>query len=874
MLDLGTRLSSLEITALLGKGGMGEVYRARDTKLKRDVAIKILPDEFSRDADRVSRFQREAETLASLNHPNIAAIYDLQEANCCRFLILELIEGETLADRIARGPILLEEALDIGKDIWGALEAAHEKGIIHRDLKPANVKITPDGTVKVLDFGLAKVAEGPTDARLLDSPTLTLDATQAGVILGSAAYMAPEQARGKVVDKRADIWAFGVVLFEMLTGRRLFQGEDASETLAAVIKEEPPWELVPIEVRRLLESCLEKNPKRRLRDIGDAWRLLEVTSEPIRALRRPWLAWGIATLLAMVAALAFWSPWRASLPTAEPRRFQILPPEKIIVARFTVSPDGHWLAFPGAGPDGVRRLWLRAIDSLEAHPLRGTEDVDPTPPFWSSDSRFVAFSATRKLKKIDISGGPPQSICDLSAAEALGGSWNRDGVIIFGTNGPLMRVSASSGLPVAITELDDSRKESRHVTPVFLPDGRHFLYTRISNAVENSGIYVGSLDSAPAQQNSKLLVATVFGPAYVPSADPRRGHLLFLRDQVLLTQTFDVNRLELTGEPTSVVEQVGSYFNAGSFSASLNGVLVYRIGIPTGQATQFTWFDAQGKLLGTATEPGPYGTFALAPDGTRAAVARLDLQGGGDIWIVDFIRSANSRFTFESGAYSASPVWSPDGSRIVFRSNRGGAFNLYQKLTSGVKDEDILLKSGEGKSPTSWSHDGRFLLYDTAPDPKRKNDIWMLPFEKDRKPVPLIATEFAEYDGRFSPDGRFVAYGSNESGRPEIYVREFSGTSVGQKWPVSMSGGTNPRWRRDGRAVFYLAADGTVTQVDVNTSAGFQPVTLRALFKLPPGAISFDVTGDGTRFLVSVPVEQNTQTPLTVAQNWEPRIKK
>src|SRR5262245_31796361 len=709
-LTVGTKLGSLEITALLGKGGMGEVYRARDTKLKRDVAIKVLPDELSRDTDRVNRFQREAEVLASLNHPNIAAIYDIQEVNGSRFLILELIEGETLADRIARGPIPLEEALNIAKYICEALQAAHEKGIIHRDLKPANVKITPDGTVKVLDFGLAKVAEGQADARPEDSPTLTLEATQDGEILGTAAYMDPEQARGKVVDKRADIWAFGVVLFEMLIGRRLFQGEDASETLAAVIKEDPPWELVPIQVRRLLQSCLEKNPTRRLRDIGDAWRLLDETPQFAHAPARLRLSWGVATLFAILAALAFWAPWRSSLPSPEPKRFQIVLPDVTSIGRFAVSPDGHWLAFSGVSADGVRRLWVRAIDSLEMHSLRGTEGVDVAPPFWSPDSQFIAFGATSKLKKIDISGGPPQDICDLPP-QALGGSWNQDGVIIFGTNGPLMRVLASGGVPTAITALDESRKESRHVTPVFLPNGQQFLYLRISNILENSGIYIGSLDSDPAKQNSKLILATVFGPAYIPSPDPRKGQLLFLRDQVLMSQSFDFKRLELTGEPFSVAEQIGSYFNAGFFGVSLNGVLVYRTGTPGGQIMQFAWFDAQGKPLGNVGEPGPYSSnIALAPDGTRAAVARGDIQGGSDIWIVDLQRKGSgSRFTFSSG--SASPVWSPDAGRVVYRVSLDGVFNLYRKSTTGVEDEELLLKSDQSKIPTDLSRDGRFLLY-------------------------------------------------------------------------------------------------------------------------------------------------------------------
>jgi len=385
---------------------------------------------------------------------------------------------------------------------------------------------------------------------------------------------------------------------------------------------------------------------------------------------------------------------------------------------------------------------------------------------------------------------------------------------------------------------------------------------------------IGSIDSAPAQQSSKLLVQTAFGVAYAPSADPRRGHLLFLRDHVLMKQTFDLNRLELVGEPSVLVEQVGSYFNAGLFSASQNGVLVYRTGLSGTTGTQLTWFDAQGKPLGTVAEPGAFGQLALSPDGMHAAMGRLDAQGGSDIWIADFQRDATSRFTFGSGTASATPVWSPDSSRIIFRSNRTGVYDLYEKSTAGANDEAVLLASSHGKFPTSWSHDGRFLLYHTVSDPKRKSDIWVLPLEGDRKPAPLFATEYDESDGRFSPDGHLVAYISDESGRPEIYVREFLGTSIGRKWPVSTSGGSNPRWRGDGRAMFYLAADGTVMQVDVNTRAGFQPITLHALFKLPAGVTGFDVTGDGKRFLVGVPMDQDAQTPFTVALNWQQGLNK
>jgi Tol biopolymer transport system component len=687
--------------------------------------------------------------------------------------------------------------------------------------------------------------------------------------------MAPEQARGKAVNKRADIWAFGVVLFEMVTGRQPFQGEDVSETLAAVIKEEPSWQLVPMQVRRLLQSCLEKNPKRRLRDIGDAWRLLDDTQLSTHAPARSWLPWSAAALFAIVGALAFWALWHASPPSRELKQFQLLLPEKVNIGRFTVSPDGRWIAFTAAGADGVRRLWVRAVDSLEMHPLRGTEGADPSPPFWSPDSRFIGFGATRRLKRIDISGGPPMPICD--ATGTVSGSWNKNDEIIFAV-ATIMRVPASGGVPLAVTALDQSRNESRHVLPVFLPDGQHFLYTRISNTAENSGIAIGSINSAPAQQSSKLLVQTAFGAAYAPSRDPHRGHLLFLRDQVLMKQTLDLDKLELTGEPSVLVEPIGTYFNAGLFSVSMNGVLVYRTGISGTTDTQLTWFDSQGKPLGTVAEPAPFGQLSLSPDGSRAAMGRLDAQGGSDIWIVDLQRNAISRFTFGSGTASADPVWSPDSSRIIFQSNRTGVYDLYEKSTTGTDDGTLIQPSPYGKFPTSWSRDKRFLLYQTVSDPKRKNDIWVLPLEGDRKATPLLATEYEERGGQFSPDGHFVAYVSNKSGRPEVYVLGFSGKWEGREWPVSKGGGGQPRWRRDGRALFYLSTDGTITQVEVNTSAGFQAGAVEPLFKVafavgPPG-FAYDVTGDGKRFLIAVPIEHDTQTPFTVELNWESGTKK
>ncbi len=852
----GEKLGPYEVLAAIGAGGMGEVYRARDPRLGRDVAVKVSAERFN------DRFEREARAVAALNHPNICHLYDVGP----NYLVMELIEGES-----PKGPLPLEEALRIARQIADALEAAHEKGIIHRDLKPANIKITSDGTVKVLDFGLAKTSRDSNGAIAENSPTFTMGATEAGVILGTAGYMSPEQARGKPVDKRADIWAFGVVLYEMLTGKRLFEGETVSDTLAAVLTREPDWTQVPEKARPLLQRCLEKDPKRRLRDIADMELLLDTAPAKVEK-RRPWLAWGIAALLLVTLVPIVFVHFREQPPVAELMRFHIPPTVNLATAgTFALSPDGRHLAFPAAGSDGVTRLWVHALDSLEARPLPGTEGSG-TPPFWSPDSRFIAFGTGGKLKKIDISGGPAQTLCDLAPID-IGGSWNRDGVIIFGSQpGPLMRVSAAGGIASPVTALDVSRRETLHIFPSFLPDGRHFVYERATRTPEGNGIYLGSLDSKPEEQSLKRLLTTAIGPVYVPSAGSLPGQLLFWRDGTLLAHALDERRLELAGDPVPVAEQVGSFIGFGFFSASTNGVLVYRT---ASQDFQLTWFDRQGKVLGSAGEPGRYTAVALSPDGTRAAVSRSDPQNTvrWDVWLVDLARSTSTRFTF-GPARTNDPVWSHDGSRIIFVSERD-SFNFYQKAASGSKDEELVLKSSENKIPTSWSRDGRFLLYTTAPNAKTKRDVWVLPLEGDHKPAPFLRTEFDEQQGQFSPDGSWVAYTSDESGGNEIYVRTFSPKpDAGGKWLVSRGGGTSPHWGSDGRELFYLGRDGSVMAVEVTARPAFQAGAPTPLFQPPRGNAAWDVTADGKRFLFAVPAAQSAAPPFTVVLNWQAVLKK
>jgi eukaryotic-like serine/threonine-protein kinase len=899
-LSSGTRLGHYEILAPLGAGGMGEVYRARDSKLGRDVALKVLPEAFARNPDRMARFQREAKVLASLSHPNIAAIYGLEDSDRSNALVMELVEGPTLADRIKQGPVPIDEALRIAKQICEALEYAHERGIVHRDLKPANIKVTNDDAVKVLDFGLAKAVEGDAHSQdISNSPTISDMVTEAGILLGTAAYMSPEQARGKPVDRRADIWAFACVLYEMLTGKSTFAGETMSDTLAAVIKEEPNWAQLPagtpVRVRVLLQRCLHKDPKQRLRDIGDARISLEevLTGAPepspgaiaSASLSRRALPWALFAAAIAVLAASVFVRFREKPLDVEAVRFQIPLPEKAVLGpagSFAVSPDGRQLAFFAASQDGVPHLWIRPLDSLEAHPLPDSgSSSNPGPFFWSPDSHSIAFSAGAgtKLKKIAVSGGAAQTLCDIPK-NAVGGSWNKDGVIIFGQLlGGIMRVSASGGPASPLTTLDPSRGEIDHAFPSFLPDGRHFLYLRRTAQPENSGIYVGSLDVKPEAQDSRRLLVTAFQPVYVPSVNPESGQLLFLSEAKLEAQPFDASRLQLTGEPVSVAEQVGSYREYGFFSASTEGVLVYR-GKGAG-GTVLTWFDRRGKALDTVPDRGDYATPAFSPDGSRAAIARVDpVIGNWIIWIFDFARGTNARFTFGS-ASAWFPVWSRDGTRIIFASDPKGLFDLYQKSTSGAAEEELLLSSNGDKYPTSVSPDGRFLLYSSS-DSNKKYSLWVLPIGVGAKPMPFPSTEFNEIDGRFSPDGHFLAYRSDESGRFELYVRKFTpdlsaaGFSTSGKWQVSYGGAVRPRWSADGKELFYVTPDGKVMSVAVTLSPTFQAGTPKLLFQAPaqPGRPNGDITGDGRRFLFPVPADPAAQPPFTVVVNWEAGLKK
>ena len=853
---------------------MGEVYRARDTRLDRTVAIKVLPESVAADSDRLARFEREAKTLAALNHTNVAQIYGLEAGA----LAMEFVEGRDLSALIAQGPVPPDEVLAIGRQIADALDAAHQAGIIHRDLKPSNVRIRDDGVVKVLDFGLAKALAPSFALDATSAPTITSPAmTQPGVILGTAGYMAPEQARGRAADRRADIWAFGVVLYELSTGRRAFDGDNVAEVLAAVMKTEPDWAPVPPELRRLVKSCLEKDPKRRLRDIGDWWRQVDDWPSTGIAVERPrhaWLAWGTAAALLVATGSLSWVHFRERPPASDVLRFLIPPPEKTTFeTALAVSPDGRRVAFTAKGPDDVVRVWVRDLDQTEPRLMAGTDGARGV--FWSPDSRVVAVIAGKTLKKAPVDGGPVVTLFDGESTDSMGtGGWGADDTILIGgyRAGTIRRVPATGGSALPVTVLDRSRDERTHGLAAFLPDGRHFLYLRVAPGPENSGVFIGSIDRAPGDQDlTRLLEASQ--TIYVPTGRST-GVLVYLQRGRLMAHPFDAGRLVFTGEPVRVADGVGNFGAAGFFSATTS-VLAYRAGATVGASRllQLTLLDRQGKPLGTAGDPGAYESVTFAPDGARAAAILNAITtagiGNADVWIVNLARGVSQRLTLDP-AIDRYPVWSPAGDRIVFGSLRNGAqMDLFVRSSDGSGADEPLAKSGANMATTSWSRDGRYVLF-TSTSPNTPSHVWLLPMDGARTPRPLIQTAASESEARLSRDMRWVSYTSNVSGRFEVYVRPFnpesSGLSSGAVTQITKDGGTNARWRQDGKELFYLSAAGAITAVDIS-GPGLVVGAPKVLFTLPIGA-PWDVSPDGQRFLVGLPPAAAGLAPITVVTNW------
>ena len=892
-LAAGTHLGRYEIRTKIGAGGMGEVYQGRDTQLGRDVAVKVLPATVSAEAERLRRFEQEACAASALNHPNILIVHDIGAHDGTTYVVSELLEGETLRKRIGGTPLGQRRAIDYALQIANGLAAAHEKGIIHRDLKPENVFVTNDGRVKILDFGLAKLTQLDGDQAQTDIPTRRVD-TDPGVVMGTVGYMSPEQLKGKAVDQRSDIFSFGAILYEMLSGRRAFHGESAAETMSAILREDPPElsdtnQAVSPALQRLVNRCLEKNRESRFHSASDLAFALEAISggaassaETLTAMttqtapelirkRLPWIVAGTLAL-ALIATVLFGYLFfrRGPVDVAQTTRFSIYPSAKSYFGgTFATSPDGRRVALRVIS-EGKVRLWVRALDSLTAQPLIGTEE--PTYPFWSPDSRFIGFFSGGKLKKIEVTGGPAQTICD--APDPRGGTWNADGVIVFAPKSPdvLYRVSAGGGTPAPLTTLDPSRKEISHSHPQFLPDGRHFLYLAISPQHDSSGIYVGALDS----NEKKLLVNADAGGAYSPP-----GYVLFMRGRTLMAQAFDPDTVKINGDPFPVAEQVdrlGLGRRDAMFSVSKTGVLVYWSG--SSSNLQLIWFDRQGKELSTVGPVGTYSTPWLSPDEKRVTFGSSEPDGGGsDICLMELARGTLTRFTFDP-AIEAVPIWSPDGSRIVYSSDRDGPMNLYQRAANSAGEAEPLLKNdNNNKLSNDWSADGRFILFQEQ-NQRANYDLWVLPLSGDQKPFPYLQGDFSEVQGRFSPDGKWVAYASNESGKWEVYVQSFP--APGGKWQISTNGGAHPQWRRNDGELFYISLDRKLMAVDVKLNgATFSADAPRELFALRlqtvnlPGPRNYFVaSADGQRFLVASVPEERITTPMTVVLNWTADLRR
>ncbi len=873
----GTCLGPYEIVAPLGAGGMGEVYRARDTRLEREVAIKVLPADLAANPDFKQRFEREAKTISSLSHPHICALYDLGHEDGVDFLVMELLEGETLAERIKRGALPAEQVQKIGIQIAEALDGAHRRGLVHRDLKPGNVMLTQSGA-KLMDFGLAKPGVAPRSGSSLTAmPTQTTPLTAEGTLVGTFQYMSPEQIEGKDADVRSDIFALGAVLYEMATGKRAFEGKSQISVMASILEKDPPpmsdlQPMTPPALERLVRTCLAKDPEERFQSAKDVKLQLEWVAEggsragaPAVVVRRrksrERIAWTVSALLLLAAAaFAVGFVLRAPRPPDQVR-FHMSPPSDLtLVGAPRVSPDGKMVAFSAAEKGGSPQIWVRPMDALKAHVLPGTDGAQYR-PFWSPDSRFIGFIAHGKLQKVGLTGAPPQTICDVPSG--ADGSWGSGGVILFdGRQGdPIRRVSASGGVPVAAVK---SSSGGTVAWPFFLPDGRHFLYFA-SGGQDKGHIMAGSLD---AKVKPKELVASDSLGWYAPP-----GFLLYVKNETLVAVPFDASDLKVTGEPVPVADNVNPISTGlASFSASDNGTLVY--GASESSENRIVWLDRAGKEISEVGKPLGVNTCALSPDGTRLAMSIRDAKSGrSDIWIRDLERGVTSRLTFDPKDEFA-PVWSKDGKSVIFASDRGGTNGIYEKSASGTGPTKKIWTSQDRIIPGGLSPDGRFLAVNRWA--QGTVQTWILPMAGSKKPYAFLHASFPEGMPVFSPDGHYMAYVSNETGRFEIYVRRFPGPSG--KWQVSAEGGIDPQWSADGRTIYFRSLNSKLMAAPVTPGAGFQAGVPMALFTAEftagTGVDQYQVSRDGKKILIITPTERQKTSPITVILHWDKGIKR
>jgi eukaryotic-like serine/threonine-protein kinase len=875
---------------------MGEVYRARDTRLDRMVAIKVLSAHLAGQQELRERFEREARVVSGLNHPHICTLYDIGRQGDIDFLVMEYLEGETLAERLKKGPLPLDQVMKAAIEIADALDKAHRKGVVHRDLKPGNIMLTKTGA-KLLDFGLAKLKpaqEGVVRSTLVPTAEASMELTAHGTILGTLQYMSPEQLEGIEADARSDIFAFGAVLYEMLTGRKAFEGRSPSSVIAAIMHVDPPvvsvlQPMTPPAIDRVVRTCLSKDPDERWQTAHDLalqlrW-IVEGGSQtgipaPVAARRRyrerlSWVLLGFTALLAAVLAI----------PTAihflevrdEQVRFEIATPPANSPLQISVSPDGRKVAFVAPTKGGANLLYVRPVDSTSAQVLPGTDNAVHL--FWSPDSRSIGFGVIgSKLKRVDFTGGPPQSICDL-ASSFEGATWNADGVIVFSSSGSLYRVPAAGGIPQQISALNSSIGETGHYWPYFLPDGRHYLYVSWSAQSENRAAFVGALDSKDVTRLFSV-------ESMVEFVNP--GFVVFQREGTLLTQSFDPKRLKLSGEPVRLAEDIPYNTLTGRSAFGASGSTVIYRSDPAGAFPKLilTWVDRTGNVLETVGAVGGYQGPDISPDGKRVAIHRHEGKGG-DVWVLETPGGKASRLTFDAIQENGMPIWSPDGNRIVFGSLRNGKWGLYQKASNNTGNEELLFESEHLKMPMSWSADGSIILF-WVNDPKTSGDVWALSMTGERKAFPVLQTKFNEGHPQISPDGKWFAYSSNETNRAEVYIQSFPPGRG--KWQVSINGGVFARWRPDGKELFYMesASFGKLMAASIKvTGTTMEPSMPVPLFdtRYNNAAVrghngnwnTFAVSADGKRFLIPRPestAASDVNAPITVVVNWTSGLRK